>query len=108
MAGKHGLMRYDGHDFKIFHNIPGDTTSIIDTDLLSLYLLSDTILCMGGKHGVSLMDIRTEKITNLANDQDGNPIEWVNDFYPDEDGTIWIAGLKGCLLYTSCPFAHDA
>ncbi|HHY71623.1 MAG TPA: hypothetical protein GX519_08290, partial [Thermoanaerobacterales bacterium] len=101
MAGKHGLMRYDGHDFKIFHNIPGDTTSIIDTDLLSLYLLSDTILCMGGKHGVSLMDIRTEKITNLANDQDGNPIEWVNDFYPDEDGTIWIAGLKG--LYSLKP-----
>ncbi len=88
-------MRYDGHDFKIFHNIPGDTTSIIDTDVLSLYLLGDTILCIGGKHGVSLMDIRTEKITNLENDQDRNPVEWINNFYPDEDGTIWIAALNG-------------
>ncbi|NLL27394.1 MAG: hypothetical protein GX259_01215 [Bacteroidales bacterium] len=101
IAGKHGLMRYDGHDFKIFHNIPGDTTSIIDTDLLSLYLLSDTILCIGGKHGVSLMDIRTEKITNLAKDQDGNPVEWINDFFPDKNGTIWLAALNG--LYSLKP-----
>lgn len=101
MAGKHGLMRYDGHDFKIFHNVPGDTTSIIDTDLLSLYLLGDTILCIGGKHGVSLMDIRTEKVTNLANDQDGNPVEWINNFYKDKDGTIWIAALNG--LYSLKP-----
>lgn len=34
MAGTQGLMRYDGHDFKLFRNIPGDTSSIIDTDLL--------------------------------------------------------------------------
>lgn len=95
MAGKHGLMRYDGHDFKTFRNIPGDTTSIIDTDLLSLYLVGDTTLCIGGKHGISLMDIRTEKITNLANDQDGNPVEWINNFYKDKDGTIWIAALNG-------------
>lgn len=101
MAGKHGLIRYDGHDFKIFRNIPGDTTSIIDTDLLSLYLLGDTILCIGGKHGVSLMDIRTEKVTNLANDQDGNPVEWINNFYKDKDGTIWIAALNG--LYSFKP-----
>lgn len=101
MAGKHGLMRYDGHDFKIFRNIPDDTTSIIDTDLLSLYLLGDTILCIGAKHGVSLMDIRTEKIINLENDQDGNPVEWINDFYPDEEGTIWIAAFNG--LYSFKP-----
>jgi len=94
-------MRYDGHDFKIFYNIPGDTTSIIDTDVLSLYLLGDTTLCIGGKHGVSLMDIRTEKITNLENDQDGNPVESINYFYPDEDGTIWIAALNG--LYSFKP-----
>ncbi|HHU96321.1 MAG: two-component regulator propeller domain-containing protein [Bacteroidota bacterium] len=101
IASRHGLMRYDGHDFKIFYNIPGDTTSIIDTDVLSLYLLGDTTLCIGGKHGVSLMDIRTEKITNLENDQDGNPVESINYFYPDEDGTIWIAALNG--LYSFKP-----
>lgn len=101
MAGNHGLMRYDGHDFKIFYNIPGDTNSIIDTDLLSLYLLGDTILCIGGKHGVSLMDIRTEKITNLAHDHDGNTVEWVSDFFPDEDGIIWIGALNG--LYSLKP-----
>ncbi len=95
IASRHGLMRYDGHDFKVFRNIPSDTASIIDTDVLSLYLLGDTILCIGGKHGISLMDIRTENIINLENDQDGNPVEWVNNFYQDEEGTIWIAALNG-------------
>lgn len=95
MAGTQGLMRYDGHDFKLFRNIPGDTSSIIDTDLLSLYLLNDTTLCIGGKHGISLMDIRTEKIINMENDQDGNPVECINNFYKDKDGTIWIAALNG-------------
>ncbi len=101
MAGTQGLMRYDGHDFKLFRNIPGDTSSIIDTDLLSLYLLNDTTLCIGGKHGISLMDIRTEKIINMENDQDGNPVECINNFYKDKDGTIWIAALNG--LYSFKP-----
>lgn len=95
MAGTHGLMRYDGHDVKIYHNIPGDPSTLIDTELLSLHLLGDTLLCIGGVHGISLMDIRTEKITNLSRDQYGNPVEMVNNFFLDPDGTIWLAALNG-------------
>ena len=95
LASKHGLMRYDGHDFKTYRHVPGDTTSLIDTELLSLRLLGDTLLCIGGVHGVSLIDIRTQKITNLSCDQDGEPVELVNDIFPDPDGTIWLAALNG-------------
>lgn len=95
MAGRHGLLRYDGHDFKIFRYKPGDTNSIVDTDLLSLYLHGETLLCIGGVHGISLMDIRTEKILNLMHDQEGIPVEHVSQFFPDRDGTIWIAALNG-------------
>ena len=101
LASKHGLTRYDGHDFKTFRHIPGDTTSLIDTELLSLRLLGDTLLCIGGVHGVSLIDIRTQKITNLSRDQNGNPVELVNDIFPDTDGTIWLAALNG--LYSLNP-----
>ena len=100
-ASKHGLIRYDGHDFKTYRHIPGDTTSLIDTELLSLRLLGDTLLCIGGVHGVSLIDIRTQKITNLSRDRDGNPVELVNDIFPDPDGTIWLAALNG--LYSLDP-----
>ena len=100
-ASKHGLIRYDGHDFKTYRHIPGDTTSLIDTELLSLRLLGDTLLCIGGVHGVSLIDIRTQKITNLSRDQDGEPVELVNDIFPDPDGTIWLAALNG--LYSLDP-----
>lgn len=32
MVSKHGLLRYDGHDFKRFRYLPDDSRSIVDTD----------------------------------------------------------------------------
>ncbi len=101
LASKHGLIRYDGHDFKVFRHVLNDNKSIIDTELLSLHLYCDSILCIGGIHGISLMDIHTEKITSLTYDQDGNPIKYVNEFFSDSDGIIWIAALNG--LYSLKP-----
>ena len=101
LAGKHGLFRYDGHDFKIFRHTPGDDKSIVDTELWSLYMLGDTLLCVGTTHGVSLIDIRTDRITNLPNDTEGNPVGYVSCFYQDEAGILWIGGLEG--LYSMRP-----
>ena len=101
MAGSHGLYRYDGHDFKLFRYDPRDPNSIIDTDLLSLYLHADTLLCIGGVHGISLMDVRTGKVTNISCDLEGNPLELINDFFSDSDETIWMGGLNG--LYSLAP-----
>ncbi len=95
IGGKHGLLRYDGHDFKSFRYIPGSNNSIVDTEILSLYLHADTLLCIGGMHGISLMDVRSEKIINLTHDQDGIPVEYVSEFFLDPDGKLWIAALKG-------------
>ena len=101
LASKHGLFRYDGHDFKIFRHTPGDDKSIVDTELWSLYMLGDSLLCVGTTHGVSLIDIRTDHITNLPNDTEGNPVGYVSCFYQDEAGILWIGGLEG--LYSMRP-----
>ena len=84
LAGKHGLFRYDGHDFKIFRHTPGDDKSIVDTELWSLSMLGDTLLCVGTTHGVSLIDTRTDRITNLPDDTEGNPVGYVSCFYRDD------------------------
>ena len=101
MASDHGLIRYDGHDFKIFRHSPNDDNSIVDNELLSVYMLGDTLLCVGAVHGVSLIDIRNEKIRNIENDTEGKPVNYVDDFYVDTNGKIWLAGLDG--LYSLKP-----
>lgn len=101
MASAHGLIRYDGHDFKIFRHSPNDDNSIVDNELLSVYMLGDTLLCVGAVHGVSLIDVRNEKITNIENDTEGKLINYVDDFYLDTHGIIWLAGLDG--LYSLKP-----
>lgn len=101
MASDHGLIRYDGHDFKIFKHRPNDDNSIVDNELLSVYMLGDTLLCVGAVHGVSLIDIRNEKIRNIENDTEGKPVNYVDDFYIDTNGKIWLAGLDG--LYSLKP-----
>lgn len=95
LASKHGLIRYDGHDFKTFRHELGNDKTLLDTELWSLFILGDTLLCVGTTNGLSLMDIRTEQITNLSHDNQGNPVGYVSHFYQDKDGTVWIAGLMG-------------
>lgn len=102
MASLHGLVRYDGHDFKKFHHTPGDSTTLVDTEVYSLFLLGDTVLCIGTAHGVTLMELQTEKMCNFWKDDEGNLINYISGFYLDEEHILWLGGLDG--LYS---FAKD-
>ncbi len=102
MASLHGLFRYDGHDFKMYHHTPGDSTTLVDTETYALLLLGDTALCVGTARGVTLMDLHTEKMCNFRKDTEGNPIRYVSEFFLDDDQTLWLGGLDG--LYS---FAAD-
>lgn len=101
MASRHGLIRYDGHDFKVFRHNAGDNSTLADTELWALHILGDSLLCVGTTNGISLLDLRDEKINNLLFDQYGNSISVVSCFYIDRDGQMWIGGLKG--LYSIQP-----
>ncbi len=101
MASSHGLLRYDGHDIKAFRHIPGKKNRPVDNELWSLHLLGDTLLLIGATHGISLMDIRSESFSNLSEDDTGNPVSYINDFYLDEEGRIWLAGLNGLYSLTA-------
>lgn len=101
MASRHGLIRYDGHDFKVFRHNAGDNSTLADTELWALHILGDSLLCVDTTNGISLLNLRDEKITNLLFDQYGNSISVVSCFYIDRDGQMWIGGLKG--LYSIQP-----
>lgn len=101
LASKHGLIRYDGHHFQIYRHKPGNDRTLVDTELWSLFILNDTLLCVGATNGISLMEMRTGKFMNRYNDTEGNPVGYVSDFYQDKDGTVWMGGLMG--LYSLTP-----
>lgn len=101
MASLHGLFRYDGHDFRSFHHTPGDSTTLIDTETYSLLLMGDTVLCIGTAHGVTLMNLQTERMYNLGEDSAGFPVEYVSDFYLENDKTLWMGGLNGLYSFTA-------
>lgn len=51
IATDNGLVRYDGHDVKVFRHIRGDNTSIADNTILSLMLDKNALLWIGTQDG---------------------------------------------------------
>lgn len=101
LASKHGLCRYDGHDFKVFRHQLNDPNSIVDTDVRNIEIFNDTTLFIGCDCGLSIMNLITGKFTNYPTDNGSCPSRIMNDFEPDDSGNIWIAGLSG--LYSLPP-----
>src|SRR5688500_971700 len=56
-----GLDRYDGYSFKIYRNSPGDSSSLFDNYVLSLYELPNGKMWVVTRGGASVYDSRTEK-----------------------------------------------
>ncbi|WP_217695367.1 two-component regulator propeller domain-containing protein [Belliella pelovolcani] len=90
---KDGLNRYDGHQFKIFKNIPGDPSSLKNNHILSLFEGKDNNLWVGTNDGVSIYYPGLEQFKNFeAVDQNGDKV-WgqILKIKEDQHGQIWIA-----------------
>ncbi|MBL1214577.1 MAG: SpoIIE family protein phosphatase [Ignavibacteriae bacterium] len=90
-----GLNRFDGYEFKVFKNIPGDTTSLIDNLIQTLHISKNGVLWSGSQlSGLSKFNSETESFTNYSHDNfnqntiSGNSII---DISEDEKGNLWIA-----------------
>ncbi len=79
-----GLNRYDGYEFKIYRNRPGDSLSIPHNSITSLFEDSSGILWVGTVKGLSCFDPVTEKFYRV------DPNE-VTSLCQDEDGNIWAS-----------------
>lgn len=101
LASRHGLIRYDGHDFKIYRHIPNDDKSIVDTDIRCLEIMGDSLLLIGCNYGISIMNVETGEVSNLPVETTLCPTRHINCFFINHDGIVWIAGLSG--LYSLTP-----
>lgn len=101
-----GLNRYDGYHFKIFRNMPNDTTSLISNRIVAIAEDQEHNLWIGTKQGVSVFN----------NSRSGfSPVNWlpykqaaaerlnwtINDIKTDAAGNVLIASAGGGLMICS-------
>ncbi|MCH7403039.1 two-component regulator propeller domain-containing protein [Belliella kenyensis] len=90
---KDGLNRYDGHTFKVYKNIQGDSNSLRNNHILSFHEDGENMLWIGTNAGISIYDPILEKFNPFDTmDQNGEQV-WGQILKIKEDplGNIWIA-----------------
>jgi len=96
-----GLNKFDGHEFTIYQNIPGDKTSLADNSVWALFEDSQDNLWVGTDGGgLSLYDRKTDSFTHFShdpNDPKSLPHNSVNVIIEDKQGVIWIGTYGGGL-----------
>jgi len=98
-----GLNRYDGYKFKIYKNIPGDSTSLVSNFINAIYVSKKGDLWLGGNlGGLSKFNYDTESFDNYRNDHSNpNSISgnWVIGIDEDSRGNLWVETLRNGFNY---------
>ena len=88
-----GLCRFDGSQFKIFQHNPEDTTSLIDNRVQNL-MVDDDKLWVATFTGLSIMDLKSNKIKNYVFKDDNGNSRLVFALLKDRQEAVWI-GVNG-------------
>ncbi len=97
-----GLNRYDGYNFKVFKNDPGDSTSLIQNTIRYIYEDSHKILWVATEEGLSRYNRDKENFTNFTHDADDtNTISSnrIRKIYEDKNNVLWISTENGLNKY---------
>lgn len=86
IASRNGLNRFDGNTFKIFRNKHGDSTSLGDDAVSSIYEAQDEKLWIGTHKGIYIYNPLTERFTAFKLIPPGE----VRMLRGDYNGGIWI------------------
>jgi len=87
---REGIFRYDGYNFKPFKNFPGDSTTLINNFIITLYPDKNN-LWIGSREGLSCLDINTQTIKNFTPHQ----FIAVNAIVPKNDSVLWVGTYTG-------------
>ncbi|RPD42103.1 ligand-binding sensor domain-containing protein [Chitinophaga barathri] len=97
MGTKDGLNRFDGHAFKVFRNIPGDSTSLASNFVYSLDVDPNGQLWVGASIGLYRYHPVTESFEMIK----GTGAKGVGSVKCDKKGLIWF--MEGYSLYSYDP-----
>lgn len=98
-----GLNRYDGYEFLVFNQVPGDSSSLVNTSIERIYKDSKGVIWIGTKsNGISRYNPVTGKFLNMPYKGESSrnllPDKRVISFCEDNDGGMWIGTWNGGLL----------
>lgn len=98
-----GLNRYDGYEFKIFNQEPGNKNSLVNPSIESLFADSKGNIWIGTKSGgVSKYNQAQDKFTNFTfNYKEKNPVlsgSRIISFLEDHKGQIWMGTWENGLI----------
>jgi signal transduction histidine kinase/ligand-binding sensor domain-containing protein len=90
---QYGLNRYDGYNFKLFVNEPGNEKSAAGTFVFSLFKDRDGLIWIGWSEGLDRLDPRTETFTHFQIEREGNTqrANTVSHISQDREGLLWLA-----------------
>lgn len=93
-----GLNRYDGHNFIVFKNIPGQPSSLSGNTIADMHEDKDGVLWIATEDGgITRYDYRLkpeEQFRQFKHNPGNNnsiPVNVVNDILEDKDGFLWLA-----------------
>ena len=96
---ENGLHKYDGYDFKVFRHIPGDSTSLTNHTVQTIVEDHQKNLWVGTKYGLNKLDLRTEKITQIIQDNEPPAFSEKNQIeqlvFDADNKKIWIISDQG-------------
>lgn len=84
-----GLNRYDGYQFKVFKNIPGDSTSLHNNFITALCKDSTGQIWIGTLRGICRYNPVTQEFYRYDHLDDLQET-YVNDLFVDDFGRVWI------------------
>ncbi|MCA0445111.1 MAG: hypothetical protein LCH54_02655 [Bacteroidetes bacterium] len=99
IASPDGLYRYDGYSFRAFKHHPTDQNSLLDNNILNIFLDRDGMIWLataGG--GLNMIDPVTENFTHyLSNFNDSEALSniTVRGIAQDSKGNIWVTTAYG-------------
>ncbi|MEX2470856.1 MAG: two-component regulator propeller domain-containing protein [Gemmatimonadota bacterium] len=93
-----GLNRFDGYDFRVFRNVPGDTGSLANAYVNDLVVDREGVLWVATFGGLHRYDAETgdfQRFTADPDDPAAVPADIVRDLHLSEDGALWAGTTRG-------------
>jgi ligand-binding sensor domain-containing protein/signal transduction histidine kinase/DNA-binding response OmpR family regulator len=95
LATQKGLIRYDGYEFKVYHRIVNDSTTISNNKVNVIFEDSEGLLWIGTSNGLNLYNQRlgTFKRIDVGDIKGGK--NYISSIVEDHQKNIWIGTFGG-------------